>query len=190
MVCLLPQAVDRLSWSVVSNPPASSSRKEPRLYRILETADPLFDSYHGSHSCVTLMLPVSLNVLINFRMAEPILMMNTVFRDIIQRGCCKNRRSGGTYRLNHQDDKNRRARNVSSNYTNVVPRSPSYHPDYGSDTFLRNVCSYKNHIMVSDFISKTYFPSVCMSVFLIYIFIEILPTQKFITVKTRWNTND
>jgi hypothetical protein len=42
MVCLLPQAVDRLSWSVVSNPPASSSRREPGLTS--RSGDTIFES--------------------------------------------------------------------------------------------------------------------------------------------------
>jgi hypothetical protein len=38
-------------------------------------------------------------------------MKNTVFRDVTPRGSCMNGRFGGTYRLHHQGDKNRRARN-------------------------------------------------------------------------------
>jgi hypothetical protein len=42
-------------------------------------------------------------------------MKNAVFCDVTQSGSCNNRRFGGTYRLHHQGDKNRRARNnVSS----------------------------------------------------------------------------
>jgi hypothetical protein len=43
-------------------------------------------------------------------------MMNSVFWDVTLCGCCKNRRFGGVYRLHHQDEKNYRARNVSSSY--------------------------------------------------------------------------
>jgi hypothetical protein len=39
---------------------------------------------------------------------------NAIFWDVTPCGSCKNRRFGGTYRLHHQGDKNRRARNVSS----------------------------------------------------------------------------
>jgi hypothetical protein len=41
---------------------------------------------------------------------------NAVFWDVTQYGSFKNRRFGGMYRLQHEDDKNQRARNnVSSN---------------------------------------------------------------------------
>jgi hypothetical protein len=44
-------------------------------------------------------------------------MKNGVFWDGTPCGCCRNRRIGGTYRLLHQGDKNRRARNnISGNY--------------------------------------------------------------------------
>jgi hypothetical protein len=33
---------------------------------------------------------------------------NGVFWDVTPCGCCKNRRSGETYRINHQGDKNRK----------------------------------------------------------------------------------
>jgi hypothetical protein len=62
-------------------------------------------------------------------MAVP--MKNAVFWDVIMCDSSKNRLFGGTYRLNHQGGKNRRFRNVSSNYqlkhaakkktANVVP---------------------------------------------------------------------
>jgi hypothetical protein len=41
---------------------------------------------------------------------------NAIFWDVTPCGSCKNRRFGGTQRLHHQGDKNRLARNVSSNY--------------------------------------------------------------------------
>jgi hypothetical protein len=40
---------------------------------------------------------------------------NTVFSDVTRCGSCKNLRFGGTYRLHHQGDNNRRARNNVSN---------------------------------------------------------------------------
>jgi hypothetical protein len=44
-------------------------------------------------------------------------MKNIVFWDVTPRDSCKNRRFGGTYRLNHQGENNRRAmNNVNSNY--------------------------------------------------------------------------
>jgi hypothetical protein len=44
-------------------------------------------------------------------------MKNAIFWDVMPCGCCKNRCSGGTYRLHHQGDKNQRARNnVRSNF--------------------------------------------------------------------------
>jgi hypothetical protein len=42
-------------------------------------------------------------------------MENVILRDVMPCGSCKNRRFGGTYRLHHQGDKNRR--------DNVVPSS-------------------------------------------------------------------
>jgi hypothetical protein len=43
-------------------------------------------------------------------------MNNTVFWVVTLSGSCKNRRFGGTYRLNHQGEKNQQGRNnVSSN---------------------------------------------------------------------------
>jgi hypothetical protein len=39
---------------------------------------------------------------------------NVIFWDVTPHASCKNRRFGGSYRLHHQDDKNRQARNVSS----------------------------------------------------------------------------
>jgi hypothetical protein len=43
-----------------------------------------------------------------------VMMKNAVFWDLTLCDSCKNRRFGGTYRLHHPSDKNRRARNVSS----------------------------------------------------------------------------
>jgi hypothetical protein len=40
---------------------------------------------------------------------------NAVFWDVTPWGFCNNRHFGGTYPLSHQGNKNRRARNVSSN---------------------------------------------------------------------------
>jgi hypothetical protein len=40
-------------------------------------------------------------------------MKNYAILDVTSCGCCKSRRFGGTYRLNHQGDKNQLARNVS-----------------------------------------------------------------------------
>jgi hypothetical protein len=43
-------------------------------------------------------------------------MKNTVFRDVMPYGTCKNRRFGGTYHHDHHGEKNQTARNsVSSN---------------------------------------------------------------------------
>jgi hypothetical protein len=43
-------------------------------------------------------------------------MKNAVIWDVAQYGSCKNRHFGGTYRLHHQGDKNRRTRkNISNN---------------------------------------------------------------------------
>jgi hypothetical protein len=50
-------------------------------------------------------------------------MKNDIFLDVTPCGCCKNRRFRGTYRLHRQNDKNQRARNVSSNCADVVPSS-------------------------------------------------------------------
>jgi hypothetical protein len=53
-------------------------------------------------------------------------MKNAVFRDVTPCGSCKNRRFGGTHRLHHQGDKNRRARNNGRLLVkaNGVPSSP------------------------------------------------------------------
>jgi hypothetical protein len=53
--------------------------------------------------------------------------MNAVFWDVTPCGYCKNRRFGGTYRLHHQADKSRRARNTVLRLlvvVKVVPSSP------------------------------------------------------------------
>jgi hypothetical protein len=42
-------------------------------------------------------------------------MKNAVFKDLAPYGSFKSRHFGGTFRLHHQGDKNRRDRNVSSN---------------------------------------------------------------------------
>jgi hypothetical protein len=44
-----------------------------------------------------------------------VIMKNAIFWDAASCGSCKNRTFGGTYRLHHQGDKNRRARNNFSN---------------------------------------------------------------------------
>jgi hypothetical protein len=57
-------------------------------------------------------------------------MKNVVFWNLTPRGCCQNRRFGGTYCLHQQGDKNRRARNNCSSLlrllfnVNLVPSSP------------------------------------------------------------------
>jgi hypothetical protein len=50
-------------------------------------------------------------------------MKNAVFLDVTERGSCKNRRFGETYRLHHQADKNQRTRNWLLVTANVVPSS-------------------------------------------------------------------
>jgi hypothetical protein len=49
-------------------------------------------------------------------------MKNAAFWDVTPCGCCKNRRFGGTYRLNHQGNKNRRVRRLL--FTAKVHSSP------------------------------------------------------------------
>jgi hypothetical protein len=61
-------------------------------------------------------------------------MKNAIFLDVTQCGSCNNRRFRGTYRLHHQGDKNRGARNIGSNFpcnmlwllvtANIVPSLP------------------------------------------------------------------
>jgi hypothetical protein len=53
-----------------------------------------------------------------------VIMKNAIFWDMMPCGSSKNPRLGGTYRLHHQGEKNKRARNVSSN------------PDDGGETFF------------------------------------------------------
>jgi hypothetical protein len=42
---------------------------------------------------------------------------NAVFWDVTPCASCNNRRSGGTYRLHCQGEKNQRAKNVTSNFS-------------------------------------------------------------------------
>jgi hypothetical protein len=52
---------------------------------------------------------------VRFEVFTAVAMRNAVFWDVTPCGSCKNRRLGGTQRLHHQGDKNRRTRNnVSS----------------------------------------------------------------------------
>jgi hypothetical protein len=54
---------------------------------------------------------------VKFEVFTAVTMENVAFWDVTLSGSCKNRCFGGIYRLNHQADKNLRARNnVSSNY--------------------------------------------------------------------------
>jgi hypothetical protein len=95
-------------------------------------------------------------------------MKNAVFWDVTLCGSYKNRRFVGTYRIHHQDDRNRRARNNASGmwqpkydgkllflrsvfevatYCKHFPYfSDSFYPDVGGDVFLRNVGSGKSHM--------------------------------------------
>jgi hypothetical protein len=59
-----------------------------------------------------------------FEIFTAMAMKNTVFWDVTTRGSCKNRSFGGTYRLHHDGDKNRRARKNVSFSANVVPSTP------------------------------------------------------------------
>jgi hypothetical protein len=52
---------------------------------------------------------------VRFEVFMAVTMKNVIFWDVTPCGSCKNRRLGGTCGLHHQGDKNRRARNVSSN---------------------------------------------------------------------------
>jgi hypothetical protein len=47
-------------------------------------------------------------------------MKNAVVWDVALCGSCKNRRFGGTYRLHHQGDKNRRAADVHNSPILVI----------------------------------------------------------------------
>jgi hypothetical protein len=66
-----------------------------------------------------------------------IVLKNVVFWDVTPCGSCENRRFGGTYRL-HQDNKNRRAKNVSSNYQ-PTHAAKTYYTQYIFLLFLRSV---------------------------------------------------
>jgi hypothetical protein len=50
-------------------------------------------------------------------------MKNAVFWDVTPSGSCKNRRFGGTWRLQHQGDENRRSVHQLLVTANVVPSS-------------------------------------------------------------------
>jgi hypothetical protein len=52
---------------------------------------------------------------VTFELFTAATMKNAMVWDVMPCGSCKNRRVGGSYRLNHQGDKNRPARNISSN---------------------------------------------------------------------------
>jgi hypothetical protein len=57
-----------------------------------------------------------LNLYIRFEVFRAVTMKNAVFWDVTPCGSFKNRRLGGTYRLHHLGDKNRRGmNNVRSN---------------------------------------------------------------------------
>jgi hypothetical protein len=51
---------------------------------------------------------------VRFEVFTAVTMKNAVFWDVTPCGSCKNRRFGGTWRLLHQGDKNRRTRNNTS----------------------------------------------------------------------------
>jgi hypothetical protein len=54
---------------------------------------------------------------LRFEVFTAVTMSNAIFWEVVPCGYCKNQHFGGTYRLHHQGDKNRRTRNnVSSNY--------------------------------------------------------------------------
>jgi hypothetical protein len=66
-------------------------------------------------------------------------MKNAVFFDVTPYGSCKNRRFGGAYRLHHQGDKNRQARNdlqftINLNLASLDPGI------YSILTEMNNVC--------------------------------------------------
>jgi hypothetical protein len=65
-------------------------------------------------------------------------MKNTVFWGVAPCGFCKNRHIEGKFRLSHQGEKNRRARN---NANSLI----LFRTDDGGDMFLQKVGSYKNH---------------------------------------------
>jgi hypothetical protein len=44
---------------------------------------------------------------VRFEVFTAVIMKNGIFWDVTERGSCKNRRFGGTWRLLHQVDKNR-----------------------------------------------------------------------------------
>jgi hypothetical protein len=84
---------------------------------------------------------------VRFEVFMAVSMKNSVFGDVTPCGSCKNPCFGGTWRLYHQCDKNRWARNSVHRLlvtASVVP-THSCHPDCGGETFLRNVHSYKSH---------------------------------------------
>jgi hypothetical protein len=70
---------------------------------------------HRRHITSPLQSPAS-QCYVRFEVFTAVTMKNGVFWDVTPRASCKNRRFGGTWRLHHQGDKNRRSRkNVSHN---------------------------------------------------------------------------
>jgi hypothetical protein len=63
---------------------------------------------------------------VRFEVFTAVAMKNAVFWDVTPCGPCKNRRFAGTYLLHIQGEKNRRARNLSSN---SQPKHGSYKGD-------------------------------------------------------------
>jgi hypothetical protein len=52
---------------------------------------------------------------VRFEVSMVVTIKNAIFWDVMLCGSCRSRRFGGTYCLQHQGDKNRRARNNVSN---------------------------------------------------------------------------
>jgi hypothetical protein len=72
---------------------------------------------HRKHITSPLQCPAG-QCYVRFEVFTAVTMTNVVFLDVTPCGSCKDRRFGGTYRLDHQGDKNQRARNklaVTSN---------------------------------------------------------------------------
>jgi hypothetical protein len=60
---------------------------------------------------------------VRFEVFTAVTMKSAVFWNVTPCDSCKNRRSGGTYSLHHQGDKNRRAKKtlaVTSNWTTLL----------------------------------------------------------------------
>jgi hypothetical protein len=88
-------------------------------------------------------------IFVRFEVFAALTMKNAVFWDVMPCGSCKNRRFRGTYRLRHQGDNDRRARN---NFTAEVSSSP-----IPVTLMMEAMCSSETSILTKATCQKTTF---------------------------------